>query len=72
MKQAPALVVGIESDAASDDSESKDAAKDILSAIKKGDATALDMALQRHYATCGDMDEGDDDDEEEAPKSRRY
>jgi hypothetical protein len=40
-------------------SDSLDAAKDILAAMSSKDAKALDLALQRHYATC----EGKDEDE---------
>ncbi len=41
-------------------SESEDAATDILGAIASKDAKALDLALQRHYATC----EGEAEEEE--------
>lgn len=63
-------------------SESEDAAKDILSAIKAGDASALDLALQRHYACCDDSSMSDDEPDEDdaadespskgAPAARRY
>ena len=46
------------------------AAEDILAAIKKGDAMALSDALEAHAACCADM--GNDEDEDEGPKSGRY
>ncbi len=44
---------------AAEASESEDAAKDILAAFSSKDAKALDLALQRHYATCEGSDEED-------------
>lgn len=51
------------------DSSGADAAKDIIAAMKAGDAKALDLALQRHYACCEDSGEYEaetDDDDAEA------
>ncbi len=48
--------------------ESEDAARDVLAAIKDGDAKALDLALQRHYEAC-EAKEGDEDAD---PRSGRY
>ena len=45
-----------------------DAAKDALAAIKSGDATALSLALQRHYEACSD----DGEEKDEPPASRPY
>lgn len=45
-------------------SESEDAASDLISAIKGGDAKAADLALKRHYELC--KSEPDEDDYEEA------
>jgi DNA-binding GntR family transcriptional regulator len=42
-------------------SSEADAAKDILAAVKAGDASALSLALKRHYEACYE-----DEDEEEA------
>lgn len=44
---------------------SVDAAKDVLSAIKAGDATALNLALQRHYESCEDSESEPDADDTE-------
>lgn len=41
-------------------SESEDAAQDIIDAIKADDAKALSLALERHYACCSEMGEGDE------------
>ena len=35
------------------------AAKDIIAAIKDGDAKGLNLALKRHYAACEGEDEGE-------------
>lgn len=45
-------------------SPSADAAKDVLAAMKAGDATALDLALTRHYESCSSEPDEDDTDEE--------
>lgn len=37
------------------------AAQRILAAVKAGDASALDDALQAHYAHCEDMDSEEDE-----------
>lgn len=53
-----------ESDAGTKEpSESEDAAQDILDAIDAKDAKALSLALERHYACCSEMGEGDDAEE---------
>lgn len=44
-----------------------DSAKDAIAAIKAGDATALSLALKRHYEACASAD-----DDEEAPDSADY
>ena len=44
-------------------SESEDAASDILAAIASKDAKALSLALERHYACCGESETEDDDEE---------
>lgn len=41
---------------------SEGAAQDVLDAITDGDATALDLALKRHYEFCSDPAEPDADD----------
>jgi DNA-binding GntR family transcriptional regulator len=40
-----------------------EAASDLLAAIKAGDATAVNLALTRHYEACAS--EGYEDDDEE-------
>lgn len=47
-------------------SESEDAAQDILDAFKEEDATALNMALKRHYELCAAGADDDEDDDEAA------
>lgn len=47
-------------------SESEDAASDILGAIASKDAKALDLALQRHYATCESTEDDEGGYDEEA------
>lgn len=39
-----------------------DAAKDVIAAIKAGDAKALNLALQRHYECCSEPDADDAED----------
>lgn len=47
-------------------SSEEDAAKDILAAVKTNDATALSLALKRHYEACKASEyEPDEDDEED-------
>lgn len=46
-------------------SESEDAARDVLSAVKSGDAKSLNLALQRHYETCTGAETDDDGDMDE-------
>lgn len=42
-----------------------DAAKDLIAALKGGDAAAVSLALERHYEACkASEDEYEDDDEE--------
>lgn len=59
-----------------DEAGEVDAARDMIAAVKKGDAKALNMALKRHYEICyGDKDDDDDDGDDggdEAPESGRY
>lgn len=52
-------------DGADDESAREDAAQDVLDAIKKGDAKALDEALATHYAMCAHHGEPGEDDEDE-------
>ena len=73
-----ALVVDIEPEKGAKDekggesSDSEDAAADVLSAIKKGDAKSLDLALQRHYETCEGMSDEAPESEEGPASSKRY
>ena len=46
-----------------EDSDEVDAAKDIIAAVKSGDAKALSMALSRHYAACEGKGSYDEDEE---------
>lgn len=68
---ADLLMVGGDVDDEEDDdgggSSELDAAKDILAAIARKDATALSLALKRHNEACkaSDDDEPEDDDAEE-------
>ncbi len=50
-------------DAEGDSDSSIDAAKDVLEAIADKDASALDLALKRHYEMCESDDEDDSDEE---------
>lgn len=65
MKKGYALESMKLKDESDDASESEDAASDILAAFKAGDAKSLDLALQRHYACCSGMSDGEDEDDEE-------
>ncbi len=57
--------IGLPDESDSDDSESVDAAKDIIAAFGSKDAKALDLALQRHYAVCEGTDHSEGGSDEE-------
>lgn len=44
-------------------SPEEDAAKDVLAAIKANDATALNLALTRHYEACSGKEDAEGADE---------
>lgn len=41
-----------------------DAAKDLIAAVKRGDAKAASLALKRHYEACQDTQEPDSDEDD--------
>lgn len=58
---------GMADDAGDDDGSGKlDAAKDLIAAVKAGDAEAVSLALERHYEACkaGESEPDEDDSEE--------
>ncbi|HET9045093.1 MAG TPA: hypothetical protein VFN70_18185 [Burkholderiales bacterium] len=61
------LLAGDGKEDAGDEDPELDAAKDMLAAFKANDATALSLALKRHYEACKGSDdyEDDEDDDEE-------
>lgn len=67
--EALALLLGVPKGESKDDagSELKDAARDVLDAIKDDDADALALALQRVMSACDDGDE-DEDDQDDSEK----
>lgn len=45
-------------------SPEEDAARDLISAVKSGDAKAANLALKRHYELCQESSEDEYDDAE--------
>ena len=43
----------------------RDAMKDLIAAVKAGDADKAALAFQRAYEACADCDEDEEDDESE-------
>ena len=52
-------------DGSGGDSSELDAAKDLIAAVKRGDAKAASLALKRHYEACKASEEEPDGDESE-------